>query len=127
MNASKISSLSQSLSAVSQKESESDDNYHNITPFPTHNRLCSIYSPKVIDDKKFFLSFCLPKVELPRLGLFHEEEIEPGRRASGDETARDPSSDESRIKDLASEKECHYKIDRRAFESVVKHITLMDL
>jgi hypothetical protein len=61
------------------------------------------------------------------LGLFHEEEIEPGRRASADETARDPSSDESRIKDLTSEKECHYKIDRRAFESVVKHITLMDL
>ena len=50
-----------------------------ITPFPTRNRLCSIYSSRKIEDKKFNLSFCLPRVELPSLGLFHPEEMEVGR------------------------------------------------
>jgi hypothetical protein len=47
LNISNLSSLSQSFSANSNRESETDA-FENITPFPTHNRLCSIYSPKVI-------------------------------------------------------------------------------
>lgn len=78
-----------------------------------------------LEDKKFYLSFCLPKVDLPLLGLFHEEEVEPAQRYSSDDQSL-PSSDSSRMKEL-EEKTCKYPVERGAFDSVARHISLLDL
>jgi hypothetical protein len=79
-----------------------------------------------LDDKKFYLSFCLPKVELVLLGLFNKIEVEPAELYSNDEQSI-ANSESSRVKDLDEEKVCKYPVDKRSFESVARYISLLDL
>jgi hypothetical protein len=64
-------------------------------------------------------------VDLPLLGLFHLDEVEPAQPYTSDDQSM-PSSDSSRMKEL-EERPCRYPVDKQAFDSIARHISLLDL
>lgn len=59
------------------------------------------------------------------MGIFHETEIELGRVYTGEEESSESST--ARAKDEDQEAANKFKVEKRSFESMIRHISLVDL